>query len=81
MALCVFVNSISLCERGLRFWFLCVIIASFCFVMLVTFFVSVLTNVFGCGIRARARLINRYSECDVDHVLPGRQSSRDGLSL
>lgn len=47
---------------------------------LVTLFVRVLTNVFGRGIRARARLINRYSECDVDHVLPGRQTSRDPIS-
>ena len=46
----------------------------FVFVSLVTFFIRVLTNVFGYGIRARARLINRYSECDADHVLSGRQS-------
>ena len=32
----------------------------FVFVMLVTFFVSVLTNVFGRVIHARARLIIRY---------------------
>nr|DAX35013.1 MAG TPA: hypothetical protein [Caudoviricetes sp.] len=29
--------------------------------------------------RARARLINRYSACDVDHVLPGRQSCEGGV--
>lgn len=68
-----FVNSVSLCEHGLCFWFVCVIIASFCFVALVTFLIRVLTNVFGHGIHARARLINRYSACDADQALPGRQ--------
>ena len=53
-ALVAFVNSVSLCGLGLRFWFLCVIIVSFCFVTLVTFFIRVLTNVFGRVIHARA---------------------------
>nr|DAF61111.1 MAG TPA: hypothetical protein [Phage sp. ctesc4] len=49
--------------------------------MLVTFFTGVLTNVFGHGIHARARLINRYSACDTDHALPGRQSWGGPLCL
>lgn len=28
----------------------------------------------------RARLINRYSECDVEHALPGRQTAYDPIS-
>lgn len=77
----VFVNSVSLCEHGLRFWFVCVMMCCFCFVSLVTFFIRVLTAVALCGIRARARLINRYSVCDADHALPGRQGFRDPISL
>ena len=60
----------------------CVLLSRlFVFVALVTVAWCVLTNVFGHGIYARARLINRYSECDADHALPGRQFSGDGLSL
>lgn len=53
----------------------------FVFVSLVTFAWHVLTDCFAYGIHARARLIIRCSECDVDHVLPGRQFSGNGLSL
>lgn len=53
----------------------------FVFVTLVTIAWHVLTDRFAYGIRARARarLINRCSECDADHALPGRQFSQDGL--
>lgn len=54
MALFAFVNSVSLCEHGLRFLLAYVMMHCFVFVTLGAFVILVLTIVFGYGIHARA---------------------------